>query len=186
MRARPVALATALAAAMALATAAGAAAAAPPSTCNAENGAAATRAAWEGGQRTPAWPLPARPTSSALETCRPDAHAEPHCSLRRALRPARPAPHPLPGKEFFAGIPRIRFEGPDSTNPLAFRYYNASELIMGKPMRDWCAADLLHTQLRVGGLGRHDRALRRSAGGAATALCWTLRQQRWQQRWQQR
>ncbi|PRW45113.1 xylose isomerase [Chlorella sorokiniana] len=39
--------------------------------------------------------------------------------------------------EFFAGIPRIQFEGPDSTNPLAFRYYNASEEILGKPMREW-------------------------------------------------
>lgn len=39
--------------------------------------------------------------------------------------------------EFFPGIPKIRFEGPDSTNPLAFRYYNASEEILGKPMREW-------------------------------------------------
>lgn len=40
--------------------------------------------------------------------------------------------------EFFPGIPKIRYEGPDSTNPLAFRYYNASEEILGKPMREWC------------------------------------------------
>ncbi|KAI7837926.1 hypothetical protein COHA_008232 [Chlorella ohadii] len=39
--------------------------------------------------------------------------------------------------EFFPGIPKIRYEGPDSTNPLAFRYYNASEEILGKPMREW-------------------------------------------------
>lgn len=39
--------------------------------------------------------------------------------------------------EFFPGIPKIQYEGPDSTNPLAFRYYNASEEILGKPMREW-------------------------------------------------
>lgn len=30
-----------------------------------------------------------------------------------------------------------RYEGPNSTNPLAFRYYNADELILGKPMKEW-------------------------------------------------
>mmetsp|Transcript_9678 Transcript_9678/g.27667 ORF Transcript_9678/g.27667 Transcript_9678/m.27667 type:complete len:499 (-) Transcript_9678:302-1798(-) len=39
--------------------------------------------------------------------------------------------------EFFPGIPRIEYLGPDSTNPLSFRYYNADELIVGKRMRDW-------------------------------------------------
>src|SRR5262249_39820136 len=31
---------------------------------------------------------------------------------------------------------RIRFEGPKSTNPLAFRHYNADEKIEGKTMKD--------------------------------------------------
>lgn len=39
--------------------------------------------------------------------------------------------------EFFKGIGRIPYEGPDSKNPLAFHYYNADEEIMGKPMKDW-------------------------------------------------
>ena len=39
--------------------------------------------------------------------------------------------------EFFAGIGRIQYEGPESTNPLAFHYYNADEVIMGKPMKEW-------------------------------------------------
>jgi xylose isomerase len=30
-----------------------------------------------------------------------------------------------------------RYEGPNSTNPLSFRYYNAEEKILGKPMKDW-------------------------------------------------
>ncbi|MCR9110046.1 MAG: xylose isomerase [Rhodobacteraceae bacterium] len=38
--------------------------------------------------------------------------------------------------EFFAGIPKVAYEGPDSTNPLAFRHYNPDELVMGKRMEE--------------------------------------------------
>jgi xylose isomerase len=38
--------------------------------------------------------------------------------------------------DFFGDITRIKFEGSDSTNPLAFRHYNADEAVMGKPMAD--------------------------------------------------
>ena len=37
---------------------------------------------------------------------------------------------------FFPDVPKIPFEGPNSTNPLAFRHYNASELVEGQPMKD--------------------------------------------------
>ncbi len=37
---------------------------------------------------------------------------------------------------FFDGIPAIAYEGPDSTNPLAFHHYNPDEMIMGKSMAD--------------------------------------------------
>jgi xylose isomerase len=37
---------------------------------------------------------------------------------------------------FFLDVPKIRFEGPDSTNPLSFRHYNADEKIEGKTMRE--------------------------------------------------
>jgi hypothetical protein len=30
-----------------------------------------------------------------------------------------------------------RYEGPNSTNPLSFRYYNAEEVVLGKKMKDW-------------------------------------------------
>ena len=36
--------------------------------------------------------------------------------------------------EYFKGIDPIRFEGPDSTNPLAFRYYDKDRLVLGKTM----------------------------------------------------
>lgn len=37
---------------------------------------------------------------------------------------------------FFEGIPPVSFEGPDSTNPLAYRHYNPDEIVLGKPMKD--------------------------------------------------
>lgn len=36
----------------------------------------------------------------------------------------------------FPEISKIRYEGPDSKNPLAFRHYNPDELVEGKPMKD--------------------------------------------------
>ena len=38
--------------------------------------------------------------------------------------------------EFFANIPKIKYEGPQSTNPLAFKYYNPDEVIGGKTMKE--------------------------------------------------
>ncbi len=36
----------------------------------------------------------------------------------------------------FPNIRKIRFEGPEFRNPLAFKHYNADELVEGKPMKD--------------------------------------------------
>ena len=38
--------------------------------------------------------------------------------------------------EFFKDIPKIKFEGTNSTNPLAFKYYDPDEVVMGKTMRE--------------------------------------------------
>ncbi len=40
-------------------------------------------------------------------------------------------------KEFFPEIGKIQFEGKDSKNPLAFRYYDPEKLVNGKKMKDW-------------------------------------------------
>jgi xylose isomerase len=39
-------------------------------------------------------------------------------------------------KEFFKGIGQIKFEGRDSDNPLAFRWYEADKVVAGKTMKD--------------------------------------------------
>ncbi len=38
--------------------------------------------------------------------------------------------------QFFDQVEKIRFEGPQSTNPLAFHHYNPDEIILGKRMED--------------------------------------------------
>ncbi len=37
---------------------------------------------------------------------------------------------------FFGDIAKIKYEGPDGTNPLAFRHYNPDEIVAGKRMED--------------------------------------------------
>ena len=39
-------------------------------------------------------------------------------------------------KSYFDGIEKIRYEGPESTNPLAFKYYDANRVVLGKRMVD--------------------------------------------------
>ncbi len=39
--------------------------------------------------------------------------------------------------EYFPGIGKIKYEGPDSKNFLAFKYYDADKVVGGKTMRDW-------------------------------------------------
>uniref|UniRef100_A0A1D1XEE8 Xylose isomerase n=1 Tax=Anthurium amnicola TaxID=1678845 RepID=A0A1D1XEE8_9ARAE len=39
--------------------------------------------------------------------------------------------------EFFPGIPKVKYEGPKSKNPLSYKWYNAEEEILGKKMKDW-------------------------------------------------
>src|SRR5262249_13614242 len=38
--------------------------------------------------------------------------------------------------DYFPEVKKIRFEGTDSTNPLAFRHYNPDEIVEGKTMRE--------------------------------------------------
>ncbi len=37
---------------------------------------------------------------------------------------------------FFPDVPTIAFDGPDSTNPLAFRHYDATAVVEGKTMAE--------------------------------------------------
>ena len=39
-------------------------------------------------------------------------------------------------REFFQMIPRVRYEGRNTANPMAFRFYDPDEVILGKTMRE--------------------------------------------------
>lgn len=56
-------------------------------------------------------------------------------------------------KEYFPQIGKIRFEGTESYNPLAYRYYDADRVVLGKPMKEWLkfAMAWWHTLCAEGG-----------------------------------
>ena len=54
---------------------------------------------------------------------------------------------------FFPDVQKIKFDGPDSKNPLAFRHYNEAEVVEGKSMKDHLrfAVAYWHTFRGMGG-----------------------------------
>ena len=56
-------------------------------------------------------------------------------------------------KEYFPQIGKIKFEGKESKNPMAYRYYDAEKVIMGKKMKDWLKFSMAwwHTLCAEGG-----------------------------------
>jgi xylose isomerase len=42
--------------------------------------------------------------------------------------------------EYFK-VGKVQYEGPESKNPLAFKYYNPDEIVMGKTMKEQCRYD---------------------------------------------
>ncbi|MBN1378635.1 MAG: xylose isomerase [Gammaproteobacteria bacterium] len=42
----------------------------------------------------------------------------------------------LGDKEYFPNIPQIKFEGPESDNPLAFKYYDENRVVAGKTLKE--------------------------------------------------
>lgn len=53
--------------------------------------------------------------------------------------------------EYFKGINKIEFEGPDSTNPLAFNYYEPERMVAGKPMKDHLRFAMSYWHTMTGG-----------------------------------
>ena len=37
---------------------------------------------------------------------------------------------------YYPEIPQVKYEGPKSENPLAFKFYNPDEIVAGKKMKD--------------------------------------------------
>ena len=56
-------------------------------------------------------------------------------------------------KTYFPTVEKIKFEGKESKNPLAFRYYNPEKVVYGKKMKDWFKFSMAwwHTLCAEGG-----------------------------------
>ncbi len=54
------------------------------------------------------------------------------------------------GREYFPGVGRISFEGPESDNPLAFAHYDADRVVAGKPLRDHLRFSIAYWHSLVG------------------------------------
>ena len=39
--------------------------------------------------------------------------------------------------QYFPQIDKIKFEGKDSKNPMAYRFYDPEKVVAGKKMKDW-------------------------------------------------
>ncbi|MCY7351028.1 MAG: xylose isomerase [Cytophagaceae bacterium] len=59
----------------------------------------------------------------------------------------------LGDKEYFPGIGQIAYEGPDSDNPLAFRFYDETKIIAGKTMKDYFKFGMAYWHTLVGNGG---------------------------------
>ncbi|WP_298091892.1 xylose isomerase [uncultured Sphingomonas sp.] len=77
--------------------------------------------------------------------------------------------------DFFADVPTIRYEGPDTDNELAYRWYDKDRMVLGKRMEDHLrfAACFWHTFCWPGsdvfGGGTFDRPWHRGANDSAAA-----------------
>ena len=56
-------------------------------------------------------------------------------------------------KEYFPTVGKIKYEGPASYNHMAYRYYDADRVVLGKPMKEWLkfAMAWWHTLCAEGG-----------------------------------
>ena len=57
--------------------------------------------------------------------------------------------------EFFKGVVSVKYEGPESDNPFAYRWYDESKTVAGKTMKNWLLECLLHSYRGVDPLGSH-------------------------------
>src|SRR5574344_934339 len=77
-------------------------------------------------------------------------------------------------KEYFPEIKAIKYEGPESKNPMAFHYYDAERVVAGKKMKDWMrfAMAWWHTLCAEGGdqFGGTTKAFPWNKGGNAVTI----------------
>ena len=59
----------------------------------------------------------------------------------------------MASKQYFPTVGQIEFEGPESKNPMAFRYYDPEKVVKGRKMKDWFRFSMAwwHTLCAEGG-----------------------------------
>jgi xylose isomerase len=78
-------------------------------------------------------------------------------------------------ESYFSGIPAIRYEGPETDNPLAFRHYDRDALVLGKRMEDHLRPAVCYWHsfcwngFDIFGCGGFDRPWHRPGDGQAMA-----------------
>ena len=75
-------------------------------------------------------------------------------------------------KVYFPSVEKIKFEGKESKNPLAFRYYDAEKVVYGKTMKEWFKFSMAwwHTLCADGGDPFGGQTQKHPWVGAADAL----------------
>lgn len=73
-----------------------------------------------------------------------DAEQVAHAQQRTQQHLFRAAAHGAMAtqKEYFPSIQAIKYEGPTSKNPLAFRHYNPDEIIVRASLRLFCVVGI--------------------------------------------
>jgi xylose isomerase len=77
-------------------------------------------------------------------------------------------------KTYFPSVGKIKFEGKESKNPLAFRYYDPEKVVYGKKMKDWFKFSMAwwHTLCAEGGdpFGGGTKSFPWAGGGSALEI----------------
>ena len=71
------------------------------------------------------------------------------CLVWPSLPACGPPPVLSTGSVHFPDVKAIKYEGPKSLNPLAFKHYDANEIVEGRKMKDWLRFSVVYVA-RIG------------------------------------
>ena len=74
-------------------------------------------------------------------------------------------------KEYFQEVPQIKYEGAQSKNPFAFKFYDKDKIVLGKTMQEHLPHDTRHTFTSMWKEKKLDDRFR-SLDGVLKAGCW--------------
>ena len=84
-------------------------------------------------------------------------------------------------KEFFKGVGQVKYEGPQSDNPLAFRWYDENKIVAGKTMKEYLRFAGAYWHSFVGNGGDHLVSLPIYMPGTKKQMQWAVQKIKWMQ-----